>query len=127
MRPFDWTVWLTNLNYLSLLLLFILAIVILIVMTQVCVFTLTNNECPLRDHYDQERLREYDARRVATLSVISDSPYSPWFDVLDYSSNTNKDADSDSLLTMTTASDVYMDRRLSVDLNEKIYLKVSQT
>lgn len=97
-------------------------------MIQVCVFTLFNNECPLRDIYDEERLQEYEDRRAAQLSVISDSRYSPWLDVVDIASNhSRKNPDSDSLLTMTTASDVYMDERLSVDLNEKIYLRVSQT
>ena len=34
-----------------------------------------------------------------------------------------KDPDNDSLFTVTTSSDVYQDRGLDVDLNEKFYLR----
>ena len=34
-----------------------------------------------------------------------------------------KDPDNDSLFTVTTCSDVYQDRGLGVDLNEKFYMK----
>lgn len=34
-----------------------------------------------------------------------------------------KDPDNDSLFTVTTSSDMYQDRGLDVDLNERFYMK----
>lgn len=60
----------------------------------------------------------------------------PWFGSFDYwyheqqqelklgsSPPEYKDPDIDSLLSVTTISDMYKDRRLSVDLSEKCYMK----
>lgn len=67
-----------------------------------------------------------------SISVVSEH-YSDWFRSPDYVIRTYgmsksmdaviKDPDNDSLFTVTTSSDVYQDRGLDVDLNERFYMK----
>ena len=69
-----------------------------------------------------------------SISVISER-YSDWFrspvddvTIRPYGMSKSmdamiKDPDNDSLFTVTTSSDVYQDRGLDVDLNEKFYMK----
>jgi len=179
MLPRDLTVFFTDLNYLSILLLAIFAIVVLVVCFHTCLYIMNHRECPLKSRYTERRLKAYDS-----ISVIYNPPHHEWrpgsgretespfshfylprktllhnhhnhhnhysyqnhhnphskYNNSNYKSHNlygendctftehlkdhYKDPDTDSLLTVTTASDGYTESRLSLngDLSERVYL-----
>lgn len=160
----DLSLFLTNLNYLSILLMIIFALTMLSLLIHLIAYVLRHRSCPRLDQFHPERfrgqlspfdvlvivliadfhlysdtdsistvsesygawLRKPVATSVPTVHCLSHGPPPP--DLLRYGMSKSmdvvlKDPDNDSLFTVSSTSDVYQDRGLGVDLNEKFYMK----
>lgn len=141
----NWYLILTSLNHLSIFLLVIFSLLGVTLLIYFVIYTLFFEEPPeIFDRFARKfftgllRLIIIFFDTDERTSIYTSEMYrkEPWFGSFDYwyheqqqelklgsSPPAYKDPDVDSLLSVTTISDVYKDRRLSVDLSEKCYLK----